>query len=321
MVHLIQRKFPTGELDPRMQGLSDIDPYLFGVRRMRNCIVSRYATIMKRWGSTFAKPLKTAAARLVPFDIPAVGNFVIELGPTNGEIWVWDVATRDVDHVAAVTSPWGTTSITNKLQFEAVGDYCYMVADGRDPMAVYRDLEGDWQADFIKNLRGGHEAAVDIKPNGVLMTRSGSGAESGAITLKSSTKYFEPDDASGVDTFWRIDGGWVVMDEFISSDEMTGFNTGLIVVGDKAFSDWCGPYRRTDRTFANTINVNVGAGAGGVVELTLTGGETWALGDIGQIVLLNDVTPPAAGAAVFVPHLLQSSTVARGTWVECDGGT
>lgn len=168
---LRQTNFSAGELDPQVQGRSDLPVFGKGLKTCRNFVPLKTGPAMSRPGSTFVAQVKDVAAyegydagdgpdrpvRLVPFVFSDEQAYVLELG----ERYIrFHQLGRTVESVPG--TPYEVTTYTDAagavtplpilakdlhlLRFAQVGNLITIVAQGLPPLELKRNGSADWKA-------------------------------------------------------------------------------------------------------------------------------------------------------------------------------
>ena len=138
------QSFNAGELSRKLDGRSDLEQYKSGCRSLDNFYVLPQGGVERRAGSRF-KVLTgyhatgggdgTVAARLIPFNISADTNFLIEVGA--GYLKIWDSTVTTLHHSTNSGINY-TASEIDQIQYARRTDTLILTHPNHEPLKIRR---------------------------------------------------------------------------------------------------------------------------------------------------------------------------------------
>ena len=148
--------FTAGELSPRLDGRTDLEKYLNGVKKMENLIVHPHGGASRRPGTKFVREVKNSAhnCRLIPFEFNVTQAYILEFGNEYFRIHkdggtVVDGSSDPIE----VTTPYGEDELAD-LKFTQSADVMYLVHPLFAPRKITRTSHTAWSIAEVAFERG-----------------------------------------------------------------------------------------------------------------------------------------------------------------------
>lgn len=182
MATLRQTSFSAGELDPKLQGRTDLPIYAHGLKTCRNFFISREGAAVSRPGTRFVNEAKVIAeadytggvtpdrpVRLVPFVAGDRASAVLEFGEQYVRFHTLGQTLESApDTPLELAAPYLARDLA-KLRFAQVGDVLTIVAAGYTPFQLRRNSATDWE---FEGLEVSPPVAMFADPVGGTVTSS-----------------------------------------------------------------------------------------------------------------------------------------------------
>jgi len=215
---LHQDNFSSGELSPRLNGLFTTDLYSKGCRALKNAIINRFGNGVKKRGGTryIGSTSGNNVAILVPFTVPGTGEYVFEIGGTDGsnKIQIYKVSGDTLTLLAATLTPvWADAQLFDIQWAQDIENQkIYLVHPSYAPRVITRTSDTSWAiATHSTNNTG-----PALIPRGKSFTMSLDDITAGTNrNLTAQDNIFTSASATLKDIF-QVTGGWVMVTAYTS---------------------------------------------------------------------------------------------------------
>lgn len=229
-IRTVQRSMASGELDPRLGGLADIEQYINGLRSFKDGILSEYGTALRRWGSQHVRLALGSSSRIDKLDISGVGVFAIECDIN--DVRIHDVSDRSIDTTLTSVVHLTVAELGQAYPL-AFGNKLILFHPTAPALVVERGADGTWTAGKLFDQNGWYSPNLEGRGNGVSLLDDNT-------NLTSSEDFFDESDQGA---WWFINGGWLKTNKLIDKKKMTVTRrSGLAVSANVAHFHWSGPW-------------------------------------------------------------------------------
>lgn len=347
-----QNNFSLGRVSPRLRGFFGSEQYSRGCRVLDNAIVNLYGNGVRKRGGTryISTTLNNGQAILIPFVIPSLGNYVLEIGTS--EIRVFKESNNTLSLLslgAPIVSPYSASQLEN-LQWAPDPENNRIIichGDVKQKVITRGDSDSEWTISDFNSRNTGPILIYRGKPFTVRLSD---------VTAGNNRTFIAQDNlftSDSVQHIFLVGGGYVRVTSFSNPKEAkvqvfdaepsqatsardqlrkTGiFNIALVgkknpalavaiytsIVTLEETSDWTGPFEPGTIT-ADVITFPT-AGTytvGEEFDIDLAGAP-FTVADVGRIISLDTGATPAyttfAIITGFVDTTQVTCTVIEGT--------
>ncbi|GAB7024700.1 phage tail protein [Salidesulfovibrio brasiliensis] len=216
-----QVAFNAGEIDPELDGRTDIEPRARGCRTLENFIPTVTGPVRRRGGSRFMQPAAndSASPLLQPFEFNKQQAYVLEFSPLSVRVWVHDGLVAAEDGSAySVETPFTAEDLPD-LWFCQSADVLFIAHGKHRPKRLSRYGHDDWRLDDVPFEDGPY-----MDQNSDEDKKMAASATSGTVTVTASGTDNTPFADTDVGRHLRLRHGnvigWGVITEYVSETQV-----------------------------------------------------------------------------------------------------